>query len=127
MLCERAAQLFAPVGAFKNGCDFEKSGGIGCDLCAQKASTDSLRHRAVTTADIGVTYIQFADKLTYNVIQIMTVIHIRQQDCVFVAHGIPVDFMHVFNIEEIAHLAIYFKIYLRPFFLTIDRCFQLIE
>ena len=58
--------------------------------------------------------IQFRDQFAKQIGEIVAMIHERHERGVFVAHGLPIDAVHVRRVEEVTHLAPAFVVHLCP-------------
>ena len=77
---------------------------VARELGAEQAELDPRRLRPLAAADVGVAVVQLADQFAEQIGEIIAVIHKREERGVFVAHGLPIDAVHVRRVEEIAHL-----------------------
>ena len=64
--------------------------------------------------------VQFADEFTNQIGEIVSVIYERNERGVFVAHGFPINAVHVRRVKEIAHLPPALEVNLVPFGVAIE-------
>ena len=119
-LCQRRAQCLAIYATGQNLLDAEETTLIALKLGAQQTHRNTLQGGNLTGIYVCVTATYLRDHLADDVVQIKTSLGIGNKYLILLLNGLPVDTVHILQVETITESTPYLIIDLCPLLHIID-------